>query len=463
MYVAVGESEIVTGDYYCEAANNEFLLTLFDQTLIAQVKAQVNSELQPQILESFVNTNKRSESNNTDDDDGGDEEEDDGDGDGDSFNTAGYNAAAANINIINGDYYDTNNDNRNGRENIVTENSLNPIYTTQNDPNIIPRSRRMMPVYDEAKLVFYVDDYQNKYDLAPNGLIKVVAKTTVVLNNSTLDTEQLNSEGDRIVHSEAFNGLGYTIIKSISDRMSENYWKSSMQKIKDSNIMSESFLTYVGSRVNRIPDIFTNMNSERKLLVNLLILDILNDDTNINWMYKFIFRIRKVTKRLMIRINIGKFYTDLTRPQWREFDQLLIALNNEAQEHKRSIEINMQDLVTPLMSVIVTQKQNENISDCSKLINSQKIYMCFAKNLHLFENSTNYPVVTALFSEFSATHHQLEVDKLLVKRLELAHTEFLKSTNKFTPKSLLKSLHPFVLHNFNATAITLSTFDIKKL
>lgn len=229
----------------------------------------------------------------------------------------------------------------------------------------------------------------------------------------------------------------------------------------DSRLQTESSLTYIGARVNKISETFTDMSAERKLLVNLLILDILNP--NVNWLFNFMHRIRRPHPPIMMRIAIDNFYTDITVPHWRDLDTVLIAVTRRIKSRKRLIEKYLQDLVTPLMSLIIVQKNNIDVADCTSLKNIQKVYMCFAKNMHLFENTDRYVVATALFAEFAVAHHKLEVEKLLLKKVSEAHTSFLQSTENYVTSKDYRNLHPYVLEHYDEKNITMSSINIYKL
>lgn len=487
IYAAVGENEIVTGDYFCEAANSDFLMTLFDETLITNVRAQVDDVYKTALLNNVDpnansnnnnNNNHNNSNNNNGDDSNTANEHDDEDEDEDDFDDEDVETREIVSYFLDPpSKISTHSDSiENNSLEFINNNNRNH-HTNKSNDILKDRSKRMIPVYDQANLAFYVDEFNNTYNVVPNGLVKVITMTTITLDEAAttphsnihrtvLDNQPLMAESDTMVRhtaaSESFNKAGFAVIKTISDKLSKAYWGMSMQKSKDASATSESFLTYVGTRVNRMPEMFVQMDQTHKLLVNLLILDIMNDDPKVNWFYNFNTRIRRITRRPMILTKIGRFSTDMPRQQWRELDATLIALTNEAIEHRRAIELNLQDLVTPLMSLIVTQKNNADIADCSKLKTSQKVYMCFAKNMHLFEDKPSYALATALFSEFSVAHHQLEVDKIIARKLLNAHNEFLTTTERFIDNRGYKQLHQYVVRHYNIKNITLSSFDIYK-
>lgn len=543
MYSAIGDSEIISGDFLCEMTDENFYLQVFDDALIKRVRNEVNDIYTTQILLN------------------GDE------------------ADAATESPQQQQQYDEG-----SKIETSTKIYAKKFNKTHSSPQGIDskksRSRRMTPVYKEAELCFYVDEYGEEYKPVPESLIKIISKTRLtfdklynadtydyknlrpkrsgyiernieiskvsvgddnfessgddeifeinkkyrliqkrkrflrdierngrdpvfeqhvqdrineesvkidpifddnlndyntdeILDDDTfmsdmktntseeiLSKEYMHAPEERYITTESLDEFGYQIIKSISDKMNENFWKSSLDKNHDPEIKIESFSTYVSSRINLLPEVFHKMDKEHKLLVNLMILNMIDNDPNVNWLYNFMKRIHRKYPRERIATKIGRFYIELPVDQWSDFNRLLLALSYEISKNCRKIENNLQELVTPLMSLILVQKNNEDISDCTNLTNSQKIYMCFASNLHLFENTLEYTVVTSLFSKFSALHHQLEVDRMLKDTIDYEYDKFQEATKNYIGIRTFHVFHDYAMKNYNLTMLTLQSFEI---
>lgn len=429
------ERELLISEYTCEPGNGDYMLVLMHSEIIDHVRKQVNDVYEPKLITGDCCATQTPE-----------------------YETFDISTPDSSTDTV--DYDDR------------LAQTVPPLQTHEG-PKLERKRRVVSTAFDSVGDKFFVDEFGNRYRAIVNGLVKILTTTTLSMGERLVEKLRdryirdkrnmrkfLEEEG--AITRSYFNEIGYDIIKSIDNNLSKQYWKNSMEKSNDSSMtQNESFMTYISSRVNQMSDIFVNMSLQNRLLVNLLTLDIINAETHRTWMFRFLSRVY-FNVNGTISLQFGQFKSKITREQWCDLFQLLIALSTENEKHQKQVGKELMDVITPLMSMIVTKKQNYNVDDCINLRTCNYVYRCFSNNIHLFEDTDEYSIVTALFSKFTNLHHRLVVDKLLKTRLNQAIYELQVTTQNLNGRRVFYEMYNYAIYHNNVEDVTMSSFQIRK-
>lgn len=344
------------------------------------------------------------------------------------------------------------------------------------EPSIPASYTRLIPTYDDFNyLINYKTDYGEIIHIDNTSMIRLIAKSTIIPSqenyNSILERYTTNDNDDN--RELSLDDAGYILANAISKQMETEYWtrhnirieyNSAMRMYKGDDV-THGYTTYMSSRANTILSAFPQLIDIKRQIAHKLMLNIITRHLGVNWYSEFMLNVNPhFIAHGMIRLGIGAFSQTVNVMQWMElnvFFETLLAVGPVVE--KRLVK-RLEELITPMAAYIINTKHNERINECIHIEKKLDFLYCFSRNIHLFIDSNNLVMMTAMFAEYMTQLHQYEVEHLISTSLQTAYNEFVDATkltlaNDDTFNSFILQSHDF----FNKDNMTFSSFDIRPL